>query len=640
MHKRIVTGQVILFLMLMYSADAFSVPRSPLLLKDEDKIYLVDSTYFVGMESFDPHTSTGKELSGKNKTLFFYNKDPGKSYWYRFQVRNDYDEPKEWLLVSYNYSIDEIDFLAGSDSGKFESQRFRDTISIYERRFHHKQPVFLLKFLPHETKTVYIRVRNESSYDLAFAFYSHETFSAYYFKEYMLYGLFYGLMLFVLLYSIVNFIFLNDKVILFYVFFIICQTLYMLFRDGNGLFLLPYHPEYADMLKNIFRAGLSVSILLYTAYFLKLDTEGRLFKLIWLLIVVRALYALFTLEDTTHITFHIELFVILFCTVLSVRSFLKGYTDAKYMSIGLCMLSIAYGFQYVSAMGFSSISALGCFGMYYGIAGESIFMTTALTERFKRMRLDNFKKEQMNKELEMLVSQRTELVTVQNKLLEEQSGELNLFLYSASHDLKGPLKTIKGLCNLAEMDKNVNHGEIYNLIRDSLAVMESNISDLDSVSKLKQTENRYEKINFQDINRQVCSAELFIQASKNIRIEQSIDIRQPFKSDYFSIMCIYQNIAENAVKYRDQKKESYLKIEIEEKGHFLVMRFSDNGQGIGEKELPNVFNMFYRANEDSKDATGLGLYLVKLAVQKLGGEIKAESILGQGSVFTVILPFH
>ena len=624
---------ILIVLLSVLSFNSFA--QKVLLLKDGEQIYQLDSSYFVRINNYPE-----KITLQKPDKLFLFNPILDSSYWFRFSIKNEDPVIREWLMVSYNYSIDEIDVITVSESGASEKQLFRNTMSIYDRKIKHKQPVFPIKIAVGETKTVYVRIKNESSYQYVFAFYSEYNFLSYFFREYMLYGLFYGLMLFVFLYSLMNFIFLRDKVILFYVFFILCQSLHMLFRDGNGLFLLPVYSEYADRIRNICKGGLSVSVILYTLYFLKIQNGHRLYKFLWALIIFRALVTIFLMEDILYITFHVDLFIIFLCTALSIRALIRNYSDAKYLAIGftfLCISSIVY---YLSVLVFPSLNTIGFFGMYYGIALESIFMTIALTERYKRTKLDNFKKERMNKELEQMITERTELVSLQNKMLEERSQELNLFLYSTSHDLKGPLKTIKGLCQLALIDKDTDPEKIYRMIIAKLAILESNINDINLVAQLKNVSPSDKKLDFYRLHKDVLETFLQYPGIDEVKINLSISLAHAYSANLFTMRCIYQNIFENAIKYRDLKKSSALDIFIsDEKGRVEII-FEDNGQGIRADMLPNIFDMFYRANENSREDTGLGLYIVKLAVQRLEGNITAESVEGKGTKFivTIALP--
>jgi len=609
----------------------YAQATTPIYLTEKKQVYIIDSSNF---QEWNPVNKTAISPTSK----FFRNKNPRISSWYTFKITNETKAASEWYLVSYNYSINVIDLIAVSDAGQTEEYHFRDTISIYDRIIKHKQPVFKVSLKANETKTYYLRLKNESPYNYVFALYSHENFSSHFFIEYIEYGIFYGFILFVLIYSLIYYTLLQEKVVLFYCLFIFSQFIFMLFRDGNGLFLIPNYPEYADLIKNISRALLSITMLLYTTYFLKIPAKSTLFKSIVVIMILRMIYALLMLNDTTEYTYHIEFAIILFCTYLSIRSY-KDNADTRYMALGLVLLGLSYFLYYESIIISRSYSSFGFFALYFGVAGECIFMTLALTERFKRIKIDSFRQIQMNKELEELVEKRTEFIAVQNKLLEERSNELNLFLYSVSHDLKGPLKTIEGLCNIGSHDSNTNHIEIYDLIRQKLKNLESNISDLNVVTKIKNEALPKVQIDFDAIRREIEDRFRFYDGFASIRIHFSNKLVRPYFADLFSVKCIYQNIFENALKYRDANKKSVIMVTVKEIGDNVELKIEDNGQGISEKIMPKIFDMFYRGNERSKDDTGLGLFIVNLAVSRLNGTISVESTEDVGTSFTILLPF-
>ncbi|MBC7452021.1 MAG: sensor histidine kinase [Cytophagales bacterium] len=623
-------GSVILCL--FFTNNSFGYTH-PIDLKDNSRIYEVDSNYFKML-----NPATLKESAPES--LYIKNLDASKDLWTTFSVHNPDTINREWYLISNNYSINEIDLIEVDNANNKIIRYFRDTIGIYERFIQHRQPVFPIVLKPGETKVFYLRIKNESTYYYVFTLFSHENFASHYLREYMMYSLFYGFMLFVFLYNLFHFLLMREKVILFYCLFIFFQLIYMLFRDGLGLFLIPDYPEYADLIKNVGRGSLGIFLLLYTYFYFRTDTKDRLFKLFAFIIAVRAIYTIVMLNETSAFTHHLELFTILFCTFCAYYFYKKENADAIYMTIGLSFLSINYILYYISVMVWSRLNEVGFLALYYGVASESIFMTLALAERFKRAKVDNFKKEQMNKELESMVEQRTSLIAEQNKLLEDKSDELNLFLYSASHDLKGPLKTIQGLCNIGLVDKEADPAELFNLIKRKLNNLESNISDLNSVTKIKNVNLPKILIDFNQMQSDMEERFQSLQGFKQVEILYSNTLSKPYYADLFSVKCIYQNIYENALKYRDITKKSTLSISISDSViNGITIVFADNGMGIPAKILPNIFNMFYRGNEESRDDTGLGLYIVKQAVQKLNGRINVESTEGIGTAFILQLPF-
>ena len=112
-----------------------------------------------------------------------------------------------------------------------------------------------------------------------------------------------------------------------------------------------------------------------------------------------------------------------------------------------------------------------------------------------------------------------------------------------------------------------------------------------------------------------------------------------FNSDPWRISEIFRNLVSNAIKYRqiDGGAKPEIKIEIRTNAQQAEIVFSDNGIGIAKENLTKIFEMFYRATEQS-DGSGIGLYIVKNAVEKLGGSISVDSKVGFGTTFTIILP--
>ena len=111
-----------------------------------------------------------------------------------------------------------------------------------------------------------------------------------------------------------------------------------------------------------------------------------------------------------------------------------------------------------------------------------------------------------------------------------------------------------------------------------------------------------------------------------------------FFSDEKLVSSLLQNLIDNAIKYRKiGYKRAYLKIYADEVKGWTQIKISDNGMGINEQLQDKVFDMFFRANEISQ-GTGLGLYIVKNTIEKMGGTIEFESEEGKGTCFTLYIP--
>lgn len=629
-QARMQTHRVLIFLFILLPFKGL-MGQHVLSLNDRDLIYTIDSTYFVVTDSL------GVPLRMEENKLFFSNPDPEKAAWFRFKIRNN-SLVTEWYLVSYNFSVDEIDLIEIS-AGHKTKEIFRDTMGIMEREIHHKQPVFTLSFAPGETKEFLLRIKNESSYQYTFGLYSGNKFFSHFFKEYLLYGLFYGLMLFVFLFSLMYFFQFRDRVTILYILFIGSLILYMLFRDGNGLFLLPQSPEYADLIKNLSRTGFTVFLLLYTVYFFRINEERKIFRIILIVVGARLLHGFLYLENTNRITFDLELVSILLATYVCWRALKKSIPEARYMLIGLIVLSLTYIIYYTGVQIIPSIGGFGFFAMYYGIAGASIFLTMGLMDRFKQIKLENVEKDIVNRKLEVVVDERTRELIEKNKLLEEQSNELNQYLYQTYHDLKGPIKSIHGLCALSAMDGETSKEEIISMIRNKVQVLEDNIVELNTMASIR-TEKEMVKIDFKNIHEEVIrylKKRNYDLRKTNLIFNLSAD--EDFYSSYSSFLSVYRNLVENSVKFADLQKDSFVKVNIWNDDAMLRLTVEDNGVGINKDVLPNIFKMFYRGNIDSRDSTGLGLYIVKVALQHLKGSIEVDSKEGAWTKVEVKIPF-
>jgi PAS domain S-box-containing protein len=223
------------------------------------------------------------------------------------------------------------------------------------------------------------------------------------------------------------------------------------------------------------------------------------------------------------------------------------------------------------------------------------------------------------------------------------NSELDNFVYHSSHDLRSPLRSILGLVNLLRKEESrKGQFECMDLIEGSIARLDKLVKDLLSISRNSRIKDKPEPINLMvEVNHTIANF-YHDTNTRKLEILPLVYHPYPFYSDLTRIRIILNNLISNALKYRNMKLESsYIRIEIRVKPETAEIIISDNGIGIPDDMIEKVFDMFCRVS-DSGEGSGLGLYIVKNVVDKLKGEIKLESKLGEGSRFTVILPnyFH
>ena len=231
-----------------------------------------------------------------------------------------------------------------------------------------------------------------------------------------------------------------------------------------------------------------------------------------------------------------------------------------------------------------------------------------------------------------------------NKLLTEVEELKSNFLRMMSHDLKTPLARIQGMANVMGQDSdNLNEKQ-----REALEKINSSSEELvefiGSVLSLNRIEGKEVKLQIKskDVNKLVnevtqrCSD---LAKKKNIQVILELEPMFSMKMDEDLIRQVLMNLLENAIKYSPEN--SKILITTDEHDGQAVIQVSDQGVGIAQEDLPQIFEKFYRAREvkDSEiKGSGLGLYLAKYFVQLHNGHIYAESELGKGSTFTVELP--
>lgn len=219
-----------------------------------------------------------------------------------------------------------------------------------------------------------------------------------------------------------------------------------------------------------------------------------------------------------------------------------------------------------------------------------------------------------------------------NKELTKLNTELDRFVYSVSHDLRSPLSTISGLVHIGSHAENLEEAKKYfAMIGDRIQAQDFFIREIIDFYRNSRTDISQEKFLLREQVNEIVNQHVISQSSiqYQINIPDSLELY----SDKIRIKSVLSNLIGNAIKYHDlTKAEKFIKISGERQNGHWVIAVEDNGLGIAADHLPKVFDMFYRASADSK-GSGLGLFIARETVDKLGGKIHVDSKLGQGTRF-------
>ncbi len=224
--------------------------------------------------------------------------------------------------------------------------------------------------------------------------------------------------------------------------------------------------------------------------------------------------------------------------------------------------------------------------------------------------------------------------------LKESIDELETFIYKSSHEMRGPIANIFGLVNLAATDvKNLDEAQHFNkLIGHQAERLDLVMKLLIEATEIRKNEKTIELIKFDDLMKTVFKSFEPKIEWKEIAIEHHISVRKKFRSDTNLLFSLFHHLIDNAFKYRKaDMKDVIIKISIEDDAEGILIKVVDNGIGIPYHLQDKVFKMFYRATEKSSGG-GLGLYVVKHVIRKLGGRITLDSKENIGTMFTITIP--
>lgn len=223
--------------------------------------------------------------------------------------------------------------------------------------------------------------------------------------------------------------------------------------------------------------------------------------------------------------------------------------------------------------------------------------------------------------------------------LKAVNEELDGFVYRASHDLRAPLSSVLGLINLAKAEvKDANSLFYFDMIQGSIQKLINVTEDLIDHARNATSEIKFEKIDFNKIINEIIEGMRYHPNAAFISFDVKVADKTDFYSDRLRLILIFNNLISNAIKYHQVSKPNpYVKVHVTTNNDLATILIEDNGLGIDKQDKDKIFNMFYRANK-TIPGTGLGLFIVKGALDKLNGTIQCEAELEKGCTFTVKIP--
>ncbi|MEL7006157.1 MAG: HAMP domain-containing sensor histidine kinase [Bacteroidota bacterium] len=226
------------------------------------------------------------------------------------------------------------------------------------------------------------------------------------------------------------------------------------------------------------------------------------------------------------------------------------------------------------------------------------------------------------------------------KIVQTRTSELNELFYRTSHDFRQPLTTLMGLSYLAKVSIKDDYTlELFNKIDSTTCKMDRMLSKFLMTYEINHYHNeQHGRYSFGEIIEDIRSELIKGQDFINLKVTKQVENYSLNDPRNFLLKFVLYNLIDNSIRFRRDNKVSIV-VDLKEHQGIIKLTVSDDGLGIPRHQQHRIFDMFIRTNEAS-EGSGMGLYVVKKAVDKLRGNIVCQSEEGEYSKFEICFPLH
>ncbi|WMJ73591.1 GAF domain-containing sensor histidine kinase [Cytophagaceae bacterium ABcell3] len=269
------------------------------------------------------------------------------------------------------------------------------------------------------------------------------------------------------------------------------------------------------------------------------------------------------------------------------------------------------------------------------LLGKQVIVFFELTMNKKALEKEKELLEKRVIERTQEINKQYEELEIRDKKLVSLNNELSRFIYKLSHDLLGPIKSLQGLTNLA-LDQ-VNQEEVKNYLQ--LLKKTEDKLDRTIISLVKLISVR-EPCKFKTIEWEEAINNTIKRVKKRfpeheVQYKTTISATKPLTSDQALIEVMLEEFFANSILY-NYSTTPQIDIQIFDSKDGIAIEISDNGIGLREEDKAHIFEMFYKTEKSS--GSGLGLYLAKNIIDKMEGEVTAETLKNSGTKFSINIP--
>ena len=373
----------------------------------------------------------------KNRDPLNYNTK--SSYWQKFLVVDTRTKTIPVRIEFFDFDLEEISVFQPTNNG------FKESTAGYNKPFanrevEHKNISFLLHPIKNDSNYFYIRYHSSNTNVLKPVFRSYDQIFNYGLKEYLLLGIFFGLLILMIFYNALYYVILKNKNYLYYVVFAIGSLFYLLAQNGLGFqFIWPSFPFLNKYTSHFSLLVSSVAMLLFTHSFFEIKNHQKINTLLWILIDIRiGIYILELLTDAKSEWIFVDILIVQTALAIGVFALKKGIKSARWFIWAFACLDLAFITSYLEIIDLIPSNILTFYALYIGIILQFVFLSISIAESFKEAyqarnsaQADLLAyQEEVNQELEEKVTQRTNELHLQKRIIEDKS---NLILSSVRY---------------------------------------------------------------------------------------------------------------------------------------------------------------------------------------------------------------
>ncbi len=633
-----------IFYFLFFTVQLFA-QEDEMLLEKSGRLNISPVLYFL----YDTNSTYtfSNVISDKHQKEFKLNKQLNPNFpnttatiWGKFTLNNQTDE--EWVLEINEVVLDSFvlyipKYIPKENEVVYQVSKTGMFSETKSREFSINRYVFDLKIPPKSKRTYYFKVNSvRLQFPMFVMTFSNLVTSGHQYD--LLDGAYYGFMMIMLLYNLFLFFGTKDKNYLLYSLYLFTAGFYISWIKGHFTELLNEDWLWVNNYGVIFSCISTMTSILFSVYFLELKKHLR--KIYYVLII---LFWLFLIPITINILGNyvlasklIQFFAFVSLALVLVSSIIayqKGYLFARFFIIawtGFISGVLIYILKTVDVLPLNFWTANA---MQIGSSWEMLLLSLALTDRINMYR-QKIKKSQ--KELKDL----NNVLTSQNKRLEE-------YTYMVSHNLRGPIASLLGIIELYD-EKNLMNSfnkEVIKHVRTASKDLDKIVTDLNTSIRTIENVNLYlESISINEVIQKAINRLRLSIDESNALIHFNLEVKEIITYPQY-LQSIIQNLLMNAIKFRSLERNLeisiYSSIKYIDNEKYCCIEVKDNGIGIDFSKYINkdqIFKFYYQGNEKT-EGRGVGLYLVRLQIEILGGIVDVYSKFGKGSTFSILFPY-